>query len=282
MKKGVILILTLLLSSLVIAQSETLPDVLIPDPTVAAQAKTQGAEVFRLLPRGMFENKEGSYSDADNPLGVRGGGAFYSFSTRLHSYNKTPQIQLESGQFSVGGFYGANYGFMADLGKVPLSEASLDLGETRFLANYKPPKLHDDIRKQQRASHNYQAGEYVFKRMLPVVAGHTYLLRSISFGEADILVAFNVAGINADGSVNVIWTKIIEFEKPIMLFQTDEELSDRIEDILKRRDYQEVKFSVAKNEVILSGNLSRSYYGSLMTSIQELRPTKIINQIQFK
>lgn len=281
MKIVLFLALSLLLSSLTFGQTKDLPSVLVPDNTAQKQAKQIGAEVLKLLPRGTYKEIGDGYNDEDNPLGIRGGGAYYSFSTLSHSYNKTPQISLESGEFNVG-FYGANYGFIVDLGEVSLSETMLDREITRSLICYRPPQLYDDARREAMASHNYQAGDFVFRRRSAVKVGHTYLLRSISFDESDILVAFNVAGIDDNGAINIIWKKIVNFDKPILLYLSDSDLTEKIEDILKRKDYQDVAFSISNNEVTLSGIISREYYGSLMASVQELRPKRVINQIKMR
>jgi len=74
-------------------------------------ANSRGLTAIRLLPRGAHD--ESSFE--------RGGGAYYSFSTGSHSYNKTPQIELQQKEFSVG-FYGASYGFMTDLGSRNINE----------------------------------------------------------------------------------------------------------------------------------------------------------------
>src|SRR5512142_414507 len=95
-------VLFVVLSSLTLAQSEKLPDILKPDPASESEAQQIGANLFKLVPRGMFPQPANSYKDEDNPIGIREGGAYYSFSTGLHSYNKVPEIGLDQGNLSSG------------------------------------------------------------------------------------------------------------------------------------------------------------------------------------
>src|SRR4051812_18820593 len=117
-----ILIFTLLFVFAVKGQSEySVKNILSPVESDVAVAKAQGFEVFKILPRRMFDYEK-------NELSVRGGGAYYSFAKQSHSYDEIPQIELQSDNLSVG-FYGASYGFIADLGEAPLSEISSESKE---------------------------------------------------------------------------------------------------------------------------------------------------------
>src|SRR5438128_10365366 len=88
-----------------LAQSEKLPDILKPDAASEAEVQRIGGKVFKVVPRDMFPDPldlSYSYKDEDNPIGIRGGGAYFSFSSGLHSYNRTPQIGLEQGNLCTG------------------------------------------------------------------------------------------------------------------------------------------------------------------------------------
>jgi len=199
-------IFLLLLASLAFGQNDNLPEILVPSVDAQTEAKRLDAKVFKLLPRGMFEPPTTYYTDTENPIGIRGGGAYYSFSTGLHSYNKIPQIELQRGNLSVG-FYGANYGTIAYLGRLSFSSIGSETPELAFLSDYKPPKLEKEIREEAMSFHDRRVDGLLFKRSVPSVTGHTYLLRAISFNEADILVGFTVLAIADDGSVTIAWKK---------------------------------------------------------------------------
>src|SRR4051812_11937647 len=88
--------LIVLISSVAFAQEEKLPNILKPDADLTILATSADEKIFKLLPRGMFADGKGLLDDeGSNPLGIRGGGAYYSFTTDSHSYNKIPQIELQ-------------------------------------------------------------------------------------------------------------------------------------------------------------------------------------------
>jgi hypothetical protein len=212
MRPVFLIALIVVANTVAVAQSTKLPEILTPDTYLRSQAENEGISVFKLVPRGMFKDPDGSYSDRDNPIGIRGGGAFYSFSTGSHSYNKIPQIMLESDNFGTG-FSGLNYGFLIDLGIAPVTAVTADMAELEFLTSYKPPTIIADIRNEQYKSRIETKG-FAYCRRLPVIIGHTYVLRAIGYDEADVLVALNVVGKGDDGSLTIAWKKLAEFSKP--------------------------------------------------------------------
>lgn len=265
--------------SFAFAQSQTLPDILRPDPVVESVAKDAGLEIFKILPRGMFEHPAGSYKDEDNPLGVREGGAFYSFSTCSHSYNKVPEIVLERGQFGVG-FAGANYGFITDLGVISLVDVTEELYAVKFLIGYKPPRLIDEIREEQRKSHRFESNGTTFSSRIAALSGHTYVLRAVSFRDADILVVFNVARINPDGSAEITWKPLRKFDRPVILDRTDAVLAEKIRNALSIPKFSLVKFEVVNNKVVLSGDVERENLPELIRIAQGLGVTAIDNKVR--
>ncbi|HEX8251199.1 MAG TPA: hypothetical protein VF599_23705 [Pyrinomonadaceae bacterium] len=180
-------------------------DVILPAARDLKQAEKEDFGVFRILPREKYDHK----------FTIQGGGAYYSFTTKSHDYQKIAQIGLEQNRLSVG-FAGADYGFVADLGETPLNDITKETGEVNFLANYKPPVNEPEVRIEQRKAHNYEAGGFSYKRTVPAVAGHTYVLRAISFDDADVLVAFRIHRKDADGSLIIFWKLIENFEKPLL------------------------------------------------------------------
>src|ERR1700755_184635 len=71
--------------------------------------------LVRLLPREKW----------DGTISTRGGGAFYSFARLTHEYGRGSDVMLEQNLFLVG-FAGANYGFIANLGDVPLENVTAE------------------------------------------------------------------------------------------------------------------------------------------------------------
>jgi hypothetical protein len=280
----VILLVVLLLLSLsgVSAQTETRnprkpaprvfsvtdTGVLKPDAVYKEAAEAEGFNVFKILPRGN-----------DQKISARGGGAYYSFTSRSHSYDDIPQLGLEKGVLKVG-FYGAHYGLMADLGAASLSAVDKSLPEVAFLDEYKPPIYEPEIRKEQTRSHNYSVNGLNFSRRQKAVAGHTYVLRAIGFGESDTMVAFNIREIYPDGSAVIFWKEIKQFEVPKLLYYPDPELKARVDKVLTDPRYSEVSSEVKENVVTLTGGVADGDYAGLIKDVQAAKPLMIINNVR--
>ena len=168
-------------------------EILLPDDKDLKQSEKEGFEVFRLMPRERYDHK----------FTVQGGGAFYSFTTKSHDYQKIAQICLEQNNLSVG-FAGADYGFIADLGNIPLTSVTKETGEINFLVNYKPPTKEIEVRSEQSKTANYETETATYRSRVVVSIGHSYVLRAISFGDADILVAFKIHRKDTDGSLIIL------------------------------------------------------------------------------
>jgi hypothetical protein len=219
-----VLVFVLLLSSFAIAQEPTRAqkiekitelrsqigalekDIMMPDAKDSALAARLGVNAVRLLPREKY----------DHVLAINGGGAYYSFFLKSQAYGRGSDIGLEQGYLSVG-FAGADYGFMYDLGEIALDDVTKDSKEAFFLVSYKPPSFEPEVRIEQLKARDYDANGVIYKSRLTSIVGHTYLLRSISFDDSDILVAFTVIRKDTDGSLIIFWKTIENFEKPKLL-----------------------------------------------------------------
>src|SRR5438270_494794 len=145
----------------------------------------RGTGLVRLLPR--------DPQNFNGKLSVRGGGAYYSFAHLVHEYNYGSDIELQQGNFMTG-FAGADYGFLLDLGDVPLENVLVETEPVASLASFIPPFAEAEARKIQSQLHSgYRIGGTVYKwRGVRAFAGHTYLLRSVDYRMSDVLVVFSV------------------------------------------------------------------------------------------
>lgn len=153
-----------------------------------------GADAFRILPREKYDV---------GLLANRGGGAYYSFSNKSNNYD-IPQIELYRDNLSVG-FAGADYGFLADLGGVPLSEIGKESKGVVFLLAHQPPNQLAKARIEQEKGRGFENEGVIYKSRLPAVAGHSYVLRAVSFNRADVIVAFKIHRKDDDGSLIIFW-----------------------------------------------------------------------------
>jgi len=246
-------VLFIFLSSVSLAQSEKLPDILKPDAESEAEAHRMGVSIFKLVPRNTFPNSLDpslQYKDEGNPIGIRGGGSYFSFATGFHSYNKIPEIELQRGTLSTG-FAGYDYGFLVDVGLRDLQDIETS-PEAKFFLSYRPPLYKDDIRKERDDVRVRRVEEpaMTLRSSFPVIIGDTYLLRAISWDEADIAVAFRVLKIDDDGSATIVWKPLAKFPKPFFLFMPDEELRPQIGEVIAEEKLVGIEFTVKDNWVV--------------------------------
>jgi hypothetical protein len=207
--------------------------------------KQPNTGLIRLLPRAQYNRL----------LTINGGGAYYSFARLTHEYGYGSDIELQmvqrrndfeyqasrrgndfehqAGQRRydfehqvspsteilepafITGFAGADYGFLANLGKVPLDKVTLEHEGVKFLASYVPPSAEPEARAEfQRARSGIGKAGFGYRSTLPVLINNTYVLRSINYNRSDVLVAFHVVRMEGDASVMLLWKRLKRFSKP--------------------------------------------------------------------
>ena len=168
--------------------------------------------LIRLLPREKFDSE--GYVKERKTITMRGGGAYYSFVRLTHEYGYGSDIELDQGQIHVG-FAGFDYGMIVRLSDLSLEDISVESLAAKTLMNYQPAKLEPEIRREQR---RFAVGTIIdginLKETVPVEVGATYLLRSISYEESDVLVGLQVARKDSDGSVVIAWKLLNKFPTP--------------------------------------------------------------------
>ncbi len=256
-------------------------DILLPNTKDVKQAEKEDFKVFRIMPRERYDHK----------LTVQGGGSYYSFTTKSHDYQKIAQVGLEQNHLKVG-FAGADYGFIADLGEIALADVINETAEVNFLSNYKPPTNEPDVRIEQRKAWNYETDGLRFKSSVPAIVGHSYVLRSISFGDADILVAFKIYRKDADGSLIIFWKNIKDFETPnierntvvINPSQTTVEITDgaamaRVQNALFQKGFYSVIVEATTTRVTLRGNIPKGKMAQAVMTAQESGKRPVKNEL---
>lgn len=163
------------------------------DPALAAGFESVEQEelvrVNRLLNRGSFEGF----------LEVRGGGAYFSFTTLTNDYNREPSISLERWNLTTG-FYGANFGYVLPLDSKPIRSVGMDLVPEYLLME--DVHVLKGYLRQNRAP-----------KQPELRPGLTYLIRWVGFDEADQLVALEVLEKDPYG-ITFAWKIMKEFPIP--------------------------------------------------------------------
>lgn len=246
-------------------------EILLPSDAELAEAKNKGFEVFKLVPRGMFDYEH-------NELSIRGGGAYYSFVKKSHSYNEIPQIELQQGNLSVG-FAGADYGFITDLGIISLADISRENKITDFLLNYQPKRVEAEAREEYRkGGKGFEIEKIKYSKEVAATVGHTYLLRAISYDEADALVAFTIHRKNDDGSLAIFWKTLENFEKPQLIKNSEnsslKSRSAKVQEALRKKGFTQVTVAEEKNLIILSGKIPKGKMAEVVQSSMEANEGK--------
>jgi hypothetical protein len=178
----------------------------------AAFIRTPNSGLVRLLPRETFDTE--AYTDQARAIITRGGGAYFSFTKLTHEYGAASDIQLGQNEFSVG-FAGWNHGFLTNLGDVPLETVNAENSLVAIFAAYQPPHEETPVRTEQRRfGLGTQLDNVPVKSRVPVKLNSTYLLRSVTYREADVLVAFRVVRTDSDGSVTILWKLVKKLPAP--------------------------------------------------------------------
>jgi hypothetical protein len=163
--------------------------------------------LVRLLPRERWNGK----------LSTRGDGAFYSFARATQEYGYGSDLMMEQDQFRVG-FAGADFGFMVNLGNVPVETLTAEAEALQFMASFKTPAAEPEARAAYRqfGADGQQAGTWTYKSSLPVFTNNTYALRSVNYDSSDVLVVFRVVRKDFDGSVVLLWKLLEKYPKPAL------------------------------------------------------------------
>lgn len=159
----------------------------------------------------------------------RGGGSYYSFIQRRHDVDNWAQIKQQNHEFRAGiaqvdwyvssedavsfkrsKVYGQSLSLFLLLGDVLLDAITAKRDDVQEMASFAIPtdrkRFH---RKIQLSDAGFKAGKYIFTATAPIKANATYLLRSVIFSKADMVIAFRVVREDADGTLHILWKEIM-------------------------------------------------------------------------
>lgn len=157
--------------------------------------------VFRILPREIYDGK----------LSMRGGGSYYSFTSKSNDYDSIAELELQ-GEYLSSGFAGCDFGMITRLGTTPLEKVALNHPALAFLLDFKVAVGEPAIRIQQRNAHEIHENGFTYSsRIRDFNPGETFAVRAVSFGYADMLAAFQIVRREKDGSLIIAWKKLQTF-----------------------------------------------------------------------
>lgn len=176
----------------------------------AAFLKQSDTGLIKLLPREVYDWR--AY-DTEKHLNLKGGGAYYSFFYLSHEYGYGSDLELDHSKFTVG--FAGGYGMLVRIGDVSLNDVSLGSPTIDFIAKYRPARTAFYLRCELKRFHDgVEVDGLVYRSSLPIEVNSTYLLRSISYGRSDLLVAYRVTRQDSDGSVILAWKLLKQWRRP--------------------------------------------------------------------
>jgi hypothetical protein len=254
--------------------------ILAPAKEDLEAAARDGLNVFRILPREKYDR--GIFT-------IRGGGSYYSFYFRIPDYGNSVDLGLEKDYFGVG-FAGANHGFIKDL-----DEFSIDSVESNeavpVLADYAIKKDIGSIYAEYQALHKGLDIQGIsFRRKVPVVVGHTYIIRSVNYMYSDLLAAFKVHRKDTDGSLVIFWKLLRQFDTPLMDNQRREPLNVSDAQILEKTNnwfkqqniFSGVRANVSGRVTTLTGTVAKKDLAYAVQLANSAGALKVVNALAVK
>lgn len=147
--------------------------------------------------------------------------SYYSFFYDLYGH-KLSELRLVDDEFRVV-LRGILQGFIVDIGEVDPRSVDRNSETVRFVADYPIARTQSDFDRQRKDLEG--DGISYSGRMLTtrqkLVAGHTYLLRTIQYGQSgtlvftfDNVIAIRLERLTDDGMAIISWKKIADKKAP--------------------------------------------------------------------
>lgn len=271
MKVVLPVLFTLVIQTVVYGQSTDLPERLVPSDQTTQQANQLNLQAARLLPRFLLKQGIETQSDSESVLGIRGNGAFYSFSTKTHSWNNVPELMLEpSGMLTIV----SQSGLMADLGNYPLSDLTAESGipALKILTSYRPWTTKEEREQEVRTKAELRKSGINVNGSRPAILGHSYVMRAVSPDKADIMVAFRIVKAEKDGSLEIVWKLLNQFIKPSKVYLSDVDLRSAIQKVIDENGiFKTIGFQIKDNKITLNGATTRHEFDLFVRLIEPFR-----------
>ena len=163
-----------------------------------------------------------------------GAGNSYSFRARNYRLRRLADIIYSNNSFQSAGV--SLESIFVKIGDVPLEKVDLQTKGLKFLVNFQPETDNNKRREFDKGiSEGFFVDGFQYRRGLPSVENTTYVLRSVAYDgfhmraaegitynefdfdkRTDIIVAFRVVRKDSDGSLTILWKKLLEKKSPKM------------------------------------------------------------------
>ena len=181
--------------------------------------------IFKLVPdSGCAENTRVlNASEICLKYSLPGAGNSFSFRTENYRIRHLADVTYNSGSLWVTGIL--LHGILVDIGDVALDSVTLDLPPLGFVRDFKPAAdFKEATETDEMLVRGVRKDGYLYRRNLPVVENHTYVLRSIAYRgkvmksirgadfneldfdkRKDVIAVFKVVDVADDESITIIW-----------------------------------------------------------------------------
>lgn len=161
-------------------------------------------------------------------------GAGTAFSFRVDSYRlpRLADLVLFKGMFGADGVL--QQFALVQLGSIDVEQVTLETEGMKYLADLEPIRDRDSFPSfDSTITRGIDSGGFTYRKGHPVVYGATYALRSIAFRgkyprsiggveydemdydrRRDIIVAFQVIGLDSAGNATIVWKRLRDLESP--------------------------------------------------------------------
>ena len=163
-------------------------------------------------------------------------GAGSAFSFRVPDYQQWKLADVLYDGKSFVAFGQMSLGMLVDLGDVLLENVQTDTKGLEYLIRFEPSgEVHEATRQNTTIADGVSDGAFVYRKFLPAVAGHTYVIRSVAFRgkvprehygtkyneldfdkRKDITVAFRVVRRDFNGTVTIVWRILQAKQSPVL------------------------------------------------------------------
>ncbi|MEO7507310.1 MAG: hypothetical protein ABIZ95_08765, partial [Pyrinomonadaceae bacterium] len=125
-------------------------------------------------------------------------------------------LALANGEF-ITSRAETDFGFIRDLGDVPLDKIALTQVELQPLLRFRPPTDKASLATEhQRIVESAQDPDFALKSHAPAMVAHSYVLRGVDYGGVDLVIAFRVVREDTDHSLILIMTELRRLWGPLL------------------------------------------------------------------
>jgi len=210
---------------------------IVPDKSIVQKYSEFLAQsdtgIFRLVPDSgcVYSDRVVNVREECLKYPFPGAGNSYSFRTDGYRLRHLADITYLDDKLRMTGIF--MHSIAVDLGNIPIEDASLGTKGMRFLTEFKPSTLADDVLLiDQHLKRGVKNDDFVYSKEVDPMSDRTYAIRAIAYRgkvvrsaggiryneleydkRRDVIVVFRVVELNKEG-ITIVWRKLADIESP--------------------------------------------------------------------